>query len=86
MRKENFRLPNSPVWSPDAQFIAARKHFTGTRSLGAGEIWLYHRTGGEGLQMTDRATEQKDDGSPKNSPSGSHFFLTAARRGWSAPQ
>jgi Tol biopolymer transport system component len=47
--KESFRLPNSPAWTPDSQFIAARKHFTGTRSLGAGEIWLYHRTGGEGL-------------------------------------
>ena len=45
--KESFRLPNSPAWTPDSQYIAARKHFTGTRSLGAGEIWLYHRTGGE---------------------------------------
>src|SRR6478672_2538190 len=66
--KESFRLPNSPAWAPDSQFIAARKHFTGTRSLGAGEIWLYHRTGGEGLQMTKRATEQKDDGEPAFSP------------------
>ena len=47
--KESFRLPNSPAWTPDSQFIAARKHYTGTRSLGAGEIWLDHRTGGEGL-------------------------------------
>ena len=59
--KESFRLPNTPAWTPDSQYIAARKHFTGTRSLGAGEIWLYHRSGGEGLQMTKRANEQKDD-------------------------
>ncbi len=52
--KETFRLTNSPAWTPDGEFIAARKHFTGTRSLGSGEIWLYHRTGGEGLQMTKR--------------------------------
>ncbi len=72
--KESFRLPNSPAWTPDSQFIAARKHFTGTRSLGAGEIWLYHRSGGEGLQMTKRATEQKDDGEPAFSLDGRYLY------------
>jgi len=77
--KESFRLPNSPAWTPDSQFIAARKHFTGTRSLGAGEIWLYHRTGGEGLQMTKRATEQKDDGEPAFStdPGGRYLYWSS---------
>ena len=32
-----------PAWTPDGQFIVARKHFTAERSLGAGEMWLYHR-------------------------------------------
>jgi Tol biopolymer transport system component len=72
--KESFRLPNSPAWTPDSQYVAARKHFTGTRSLGAGEIWLYHRAGGEGLQMTKRATEQKDEGEPAFSPDGRHLY------------
>ena len=72
--KESFRLPNSPAWTADSQYIAARKHFTGTRSLGAGEIWLYHRAGGEGLQMTKRSTEQKDDGEPAFSPDGRHLY------------
>ena len=75
--KESFRLPNCPAWTPDSQFIAARKHFTGTRSLGAGEIWLYHRTGGEGLQMTKRATEQKDDGEPAFSPDGRYLYWSS---------
>lgn len=72
--KESFRLPNSPAWTPDSQYIAARKHFTGTRSLGAGEIWLYHRSGGEGLQMTKRANEQKDTGEPAFSPDGRYLY------------
>ncbi len=72
--KESFRLPNSPAWTPDSQYIAARKHFTGTRSLGAGEIWLYHRSGGEGLPMTKRATEQKDSGEPAFSPDGRFLY------------
>ena len=67
-------FPNSPAWTPDSQYIAARKHFTGTRSLGAGEIWLWHRSGGEGLQMTKRATEQKDDGEPAFSPDGRYLY------------
>ena len=74
--KESFRLPNSGAWTPDSQYIAARKHFTGTRSLGAGEIWLYHRSGGEGLQMTKRATEQKDTGEPAFSPDGRYLYYS----------
>ena len=44
--KEDFRLLNQADWTPDGNFIVARKHFTSARSLGAGEMWLYHRTGG----------------------------------------
>ena len=68
--KESFRLLNSPVWSPDGQFIAAKKHFTSQRSLGAGEIWLYHTAGGSGLQLTKRPNDQKDIGEPSFSPDG----------------
>jgi imidazolonepropionase-like amidohydrolase/Tol biopolymer transport system component len=75
--KETFRLPNSPAWSPDSQYVAVRKNFTGTRSGGAGEIWLYHRTGGEGLQMTKRATEQKDEGEPAFSTDGRYVYWSA---------
>ena len=60
--QEKFRLLNSPAWSPDRQYLVARKHFTSQRSLGAGEIWLYHRSGGDGLQLTERPNEQKDVG------------------------
>jgi len=75
--KETFRLLNSPTWTPDSQYVAARKHFTGTRSAGAGEIWIYHRSGGEGLQMTKRATEQKDEGEPAFSPDGRYLYWSA---------
>ena len=74
--KETFRLPNSAVWAPDGDFLAVRKHFTGTRSLGAGEIWLYHRSGGDGLQMTKRGNEQKDLGEPAFSPDGRYLYYS----------
>ena len=74
--KETFRLLNSPAWTPDGQYIAARKHFTSRRSLGAGEIWLYHRTGGDGLQMTEKPNEQKDLGEPSFSPDGKYLYYS----------
>jgi Tol biopolymer transport system component len=75
--KEDFRLVNSPVWSPDGNFIAVRKHFTKHRSLGAGEIWLYHVSGGKGVQMTEKQNDQKDVGEPAFSPDG--VMCTTAR-------
>jgi tricorn protease-like protein len=72
--KESFRLLNSPAWTPDGEFIAARKHYTSTRSAGAGEIWLYHRAGGEGIEMTKRPNDQKDLGEPAFSPDGRYLY------------
>ncbi len=74
--KESFRLLNSPAWSPDGEYLAARKHFTSRRSLGAGEIWLYHQSGGAGLPMTTRPTEQKDVGEPAFSPDGRFLYYS----------
>ncbi|MBZ4417550.1 amidohydrolase family protein [Myxococcus sp. RHSTA-1-4] len=74
--QEKFRLLNSPAWSPDGQFIVARKHFTARRSLGAGEVWMYHRSGGEGVQLTERTNDQKDLGEPAFSPDGRYVYFS----------
>jgi imidazolonepropionase-like amidohydrolase/Tol biopolymer transport system component len=72
--KETFRLLNNASWTPDGQYLVARKHFTGTRSLGAGEMWLYHKTGGEGVQLTKRKNDQQDAGEPIVSPDGNYVY------------
>ncbi len=72
--KENFRLLNNPYWTPDGQYIVARKHFTASRSLGAGEIWMYHKNGGDGLQLTKRKNDQQDAGEPIVSPKGTYVY------------
>jgi len=72
--KETFRLLNNASWTPDGQYLVARKHFTGTRSLGAGEMWLYHKTGGEGIQLTKRKNDQEDAGEPIASPDGKYVY------------
>jgi len=55
--KESFRLMNNPTWSPDGTYIAAKKHFTTSRSLGTGEIWLYHTKGGSGVQLVKKPSD-----------------------------
>ncbi|MCL2916310.1 amidohydrolase family protein [Shewanella corallii] len=73
---ETFRLLNSPAWSPDSQYLVARKHFTASRSLGAGEVWLYHVAGGTGVKLTERPNEQKDLGEPAYSPDGRYIYFS----------
>ena len=74
--KETFRLLTQPAWTPDSDFIVGRKHFTSERSLGAGEMWLYHRTGGDGVQLTKKRTDQKDTGEPVFSPDGRYLYFS----------
>ncbi|WP_260483463.1 amidohydrolase family protein [Sphingomicrobium flavum] len=74
---EEFRLLNQPEWSPDGNFIVGRKHFTSSRSLGAGEIWMYHASGKSGgVQMTKKRTDQKDTGEPAFSPDGRYLYFS----------
>ena len=74
--KENFRLLNNSYWMPDGNFLVARKHFTSQRSLGAGEIWQYHITGGTGLQLTKRKNDQQDVNEPCISPDGKYLYYS----------
>jgi Tol biopolymer transport system component/imidazolonepropionase-like amidohydrolase len=74
--KERFRLLNNPAWMPDGQYFVARKHFTAGRSLGAGEMWLYHLSGGEGMQLTERKNDQQDVNEPSVSPDGRYVYFS----------
>ncbi|MBA2301472.1 MAG: PD40 domain-containing protein, partial [Acidobacteria bacterium] len=68
---------NSPTWSPDGAYIYARRHFVAERSLGAGEIWVFHSSGpSDGLQVTERTGSQKDNGEPDISPDGRYLYYS----------
>jgi len=75
---ESFRLLNNPTWHPSGEFIAARKHYTTSRSAGAGEIWMYHLSGGSGVALVERPSEafQKELGEPIFSPDGRYVYYT----------
>ena len=85
--KESFRLVNGVAWTPDGQYLLGRKHFTSTRSLGAGEVWMYHVTGGDGLQLTQRKNEQQDQGNDiAISPDGRYVYFSEDMSGGSTFQ
>ena len=78
---ESFRLLNGPTWHPSGEYIVARKHFTSRRSLGAGEMWMYHVSGvdgggSSGLQLTEKPTDQKDVNEPVFSPDGKYLYFS----------
>jgi imidazolonepropionase-like amidohydrolase/Tol biopolymer transport system component len=78
LTKESFTLLNNPTWSADGQYIAARKHFTTGRSLGTGEIWMYHVNGGDGVALVERSSPQlqKELGEPTFTPDGGAIYFT----------
>ena len=78
LTKETFNLLNNPSWSPDGRFIAARKHFTTERSLGTGEIWVYHVAGGGGVALVERPSpqHQKELGEPVFTPKGDAIYFS----------
>lgn len=74
--KEKFRLLNNAEWTPDGQGFIARKHFTSQRSLGAGEMWQYHISGGIGLQLTKKKNSQQDVNDPSISADGKYLYYS----------
>ncbi|MGB1335768.1 MAG: amidohydrolase, partial [Luminiphilus sp.] len=81
---ESFRLLNNPSWHPSGEYLVAKKHFTTSRSLGTGELWLYdanvaHALERENLQgsvVVKRPSPafQKELGEPTFSADGKSVF------------
>jgi len=74
--RERERQVSNPAWTPDGRYIVARKHFRNTRSLGSGEMWLYHTGGGSGLKLTDRRNWEQNATEPVVSPDGRYVYFS----------
>lgn len=76
---EKKNLIHSPKWSPDGEYIAVMKGIMSSRSIPAGEIWMYHRSGGSGYIIKKRKggkKEQKNIADPAFSPDGKYLYYT----------
>jgi imidazolonepropionase-like amidohydrolase/Tol biopolymer transport system component len=77
--EEKEHLVHNPSWSPDGQYVVAKKSFMSTRSIPAGEIWMFHVGGGGGLQLTDRPygeQDQKNMAEPAYSVDGRYVYYS----------
>ncbi len=77
--KQTSHTIHTPTWSPDGQFIAVTRGVMSSRSVAAGEIWLYHHTGGSGTKVKSGsygAFNQKNITDPKFSPDGKYLYYT----------
>lgn len=72
---ESFRLLNNAVWAED-NYLIAKKHFSSTRSLGSGELWMYHISGGSGVQLVEKPNKQQDLGQPYMSADGRYVYYS----------
>ncbi|MEM7707839.1 MAG: amidohydrolase family protein [Pseudomonadota bacterium] len=80
LTSDRAQLFHNPAWSPDGQWLAARKGYVSTRSIPAGEIWLVHAGGGgKGLQVVERIGKQqaqKNIAEPAFSPDGRYLYYS----------
>ncbi|MFN0204914.1 MAG: amidohydrolase family protein [Planctomycetota bacterium] len=67
---------SSPAWSPDGDYMIARKRITDTSSIGTVELWMWHIRGGQGVQITKRE-DQPDAADPAFSPDGRFIYFSA---------
>ena len=76
--KETDRLPNDAIWHPTKPYLIAKKHYRDRRSLGAGEIWMFHLNGGKGVQLIKRDNWTANKGEPAISPDGKHIYFVSS--------
>lgn len=77
--EEREHLLHNPAFSPDGEFIAARKAHHSQRSIPAGSIWLFHRAGGRGTEAVERLhgdESQKNIAEPAFSPDGRYLYYS----------
>ena len=63
------------AWSPDGQYLVARRRHTDTSSIGTWELWLHDRLGGDGVQITSKDSQAGSE--PAFSPDGRFVYYSA---------
>jgi Tol biopolymer transport system component/imidazolonepropionase-like amidohydrolase len=66
---------NCGAWSPDGEWIVAKRRLTDFSSIGATELWMYHRTGGGGIQVTEKS-KMPEVSEPVFHPDGRFLYFS----------
>ena len=67
---------SQPAWSPDGDWLLARKRITDTSSIGVVELWMWHIKGGQGIRIT-KGEEQPDAADAVFSRDGRFVYYSA---------
>jgi Tol biopolymer transport system component len=73
-----------PAWTPDGQFIVIRRtNLRPNAGPGGAGLWMFHRDGGEGVELTGR--DQQGAASPSLSQDGKYLYFHASdgQQAWS---
>jgi Tol biopolymer transport system component/imidazolonepropionase-like amidohydrolase len=72
----------SAVWTPDGQYLIARKEDGKRAGIPPVELWIYHREGGGGIKLTS-SDELNNAGGAAVSPDGRYIYFSARQRKFS---
>jgi Tol biopolymer transport system component/imidazolonepropionase-like amidohydrolase len=73
-------FPTAPAWMPDGNYVVAKRHVRSTRSIGGGEIWLFHVPSGAAAKLKDRTSFTSDQNEPFPSRDGRWVYFS-----WTTP-
>ena len=73
---EEDKVTNSGAWGPTSTYIITKRRLTDRSSIGTTELWLYHRAGGKGLQITKK-DDLQEVGEPFFHPDGRYIYFSA---------
>ncbi len=80
LTKEKRFMFGSPAWSPDGQYIVARRYgsYPLESYLRSTELWIFHKDGGTGIQITKGATDTRAArvSGPSFSPDGKYIYFS----------
>jgi imidazolonepropionase-like amidohydrolase/Tol biopolymer transport system component len=82
LTKEKKFMFGSPVWSPDGQYIVARRYgqYPDQSYLRQSQLWMFHKDGGTGIQLTKGDARFTRTSGPSFSPDGKYLYFASAAR------
>ena len=69
---------SEPAWTPDGQYVIARKEDGSKGGIPPVELWMYHRDGGDGIELTKKDS-LNDSAGAAPSADGRYVYFAARK-------